>query len=48
MKKRFFYGLITSASIAATISACSSSDNNPVDPINFDGRIEAQLPREFK
>lgn len=48
MKKRFFYGLIASASIAATISACSNSDNSPVAPINSEGRIEAQLPREFK
>ncbi len=48
MKKRFLYGLLASASVAMTIVACSSSDNDSTGgPTNLGGPINAQLPKEF-
>lgn len=48
MKKRFLHGLLASASIAMTIVACSSNDNDSTGgPANLGGPINAHLPKEF-
>lgn len=48
MKKRFLCGLLATASIAMTIAACSSNDNDsPVDPVNPGKPLNVQLPKDF-